>query len=108
MISKDRLLAAVNDGKVALDTEGNPVDLADLGGDGPATLVVTSVTDAVKRLRGDVVESLDRDRMWVVVAIVLAQEVLETLGPDEMSAEELWRAVTGAGYTWRISPTSSL
>lgn len=108
MISRERLQAAVRNGRVAFDLEGNPVDLADPGIDGPAILVVAPVTDAVKRLRGDSVESLDRDRMWVVEAIVLDHEVVEVLGPEDMTAEELWRAVTAAGHTWQVSPTSSL
>lgn len=90
------------------DTEGNPFDSVDPQSDGPATLVVAPVTDAVKRLRGDAVESLDRDGMWMVVAIVLDQEVLDSLGQGEMTAEELWLSVSAAGYTWEISPTSSL
>lgn len=98
----------MTDDRVVFDTDGHPVASFDPGLRGPATLVVAPVTDAVKRLSGDVVESLDRDSMWVVEAIVLEREVLDLLGPGEMTADQLWQAVTNAGYSWRVIPTSSL
>lgn len=107
MISTARLLAALHGGHVAFDTQGNPVeiDLADVRG--PATLLVAPVTDAVKRLRDGVVESLDRDEMWVVEAMVLEGDVLRHLGEVDLTADELWAAVEEAGFAWQVSPTSS-
>lgn len=107
MISKERLLAAVEHGRVAFDSDGNPVDPPEIDVGFPATAQVAPVTDAVKRLRGDVVESLDRDSLWTVEIMVLEREVLESLDPEEMTAGEVWLAVIRAGYTWQISPSSS-
>lgn len=107
MISKERLLSAIVDGRVAFDAEGTPVEAPDAGIDGEAFAVVAPVTDAVKRMQGDVVVSLDRGEMWVVELMVLDREVIEALGPVEMTAGELWQAVTDAGHIWRLSSTSS-
>lgn len=107
MISRERLLATLTDGRVAFDAEGTPVDRSELAVEGEAVAVVAPVTDAVKQMRGDVVESLDRGGMWVVEVMVLDRAVIEALGKDEMTARELWRAVTDAGHTWQLIPTSS-
>ena len=107
MISTARLAGSITDGRVAFDTQGNPVEV-DLGiVHGPASLLVVPVTDAVKRMRGGVVESLDRDQMWVVEAMVIETDVLEALGEVDLTAEELWQAVEQVGFSWQISPTSS-
>lgn len=107
MISTAKLLGSLHGSHVAFDTQGNPVevDIADVRG--PATLLVAPVTDAVKRLRDGVVESLDRDEMWVVEAMVLERDVLRDLGGVDLTADELWVAVEEAGFTWQVSPTSS-
>jgi hypothetical protein len=107
MISTTRLLGSIADGRVAFDTQGNPVEIDLAIVHGPATLLVAPVTDAVKRMSGGVVESLDRDQMWVVEAIALEADVLVALGEVELTAEELWQAVDQAGFSWQISPTSS-
>ncbi len=103
----ERLLAALTDGRVAFDNQGNPVDTPEIGVEGQASAVVAPVTDAVKQLRGEVVESLDRGGMWAVEVMVLDREVIEALGQDEMTAGELWQAVTDAGYSWQLSSASS-
>lgn len=107
MISTTRLLGSIRDGRVAFDTQGNPVEIDLAIVHGPASLLVAPVTDAVKRMRGGVVESLDRDQMWVVEAMVLETDVLQALGDVGLTAEELWRAVEQAGFSWQVSPTSS-
>lgn len=107
MISRERLLAALTDGRVAFDAEGTPVDLPVAGVEGQASAIVAPVTDAVKQVRGDFVESLDRGGMWVVEVMVLDREVIEALGQEEMTARELWQAVTDIGHTWQLSSTSS-
>lgn len=108
MISTARLAGSMEEGRVAFDTHGDPVEVDVAMLRGPATLLVTPVTDAVKRLRDGVVESLDRDEMWVVEAMALESEVLDALGEVEVTAEELWLAVEEAGFAWQVSPTSSL
>lgn len=93
---------------MVFDRQGNPadVDVSHVGGH--AVLVVAPVTDAVKRVEGGRVESLDRDRMWAVEAIALSKVVLEQLDVDELSVEELLAAVLRIGYSWEISPNADL
>jgi len=107
MISTAKLLAALHEGHVAFDMKGNPVEVDAAHIRGAATLLVVPVTDAVKRLRDGVVESLDRDEMWLVEAMVLGSDVLGRLGEVDLTADELWLAVEEAGYAWQLSPTSS-
>lgn len=106
MISTAKLLASLHEGHVAFDTQGNPVEVDGAHIRGAATLLVVPVTDAVKRLRDGVVESLDRDEMWLVEAMVLGRDVLGRLGEVDLTAEELWLAVEEAGFAWQVSPTS--
>jgi hypothetical protein len=107
MISTARLLGYLIDGRVAFNTQGEPVEVVVTTVHGPAVLLVGPVTDAVKRMRDGSVESLDRDQMWVVEAMVLEVEVVRRLGDVELTAEELWVAVEEAGFSWQISPISS-
>jgi hypothetical protein len=107
MISTSRLAGSLRGNWVAFDKHGNPLEI-DIPGDiGPAALLVSSVTDAVKRLEGDTVKSLDRDQMWLVEAMVLNRVVLSRLGDLEATPEDLLSAVREAGYSWQISPFSS-
>lgn len=92
---------------MAFDKHGNPLEIEIPGDIGPAALLVAAAVDAVKRLDGDTVESLDRDQMWLVEAIVLNRVVLRRLGDLEVTAEDLLIAVRDAGYSWQISPISS-
>ena len=107
MISTARLVGSLREGRVAFDTQGDPVDIDLASVHGPAALLVAPVTDAVKRLRDGVVESLDRDQMWAVEEMVLEGDVLQSLGEVELTAEELWLAVEEAGFSWQVSPTSA-
>lgn len=91
----------------AFDEHGAPVDVDIPASIGPAALLVVPVTDAVKRVEGDLVESLDRDQMWAVEAIVLNRIVLRRIEDDEMSVEELLEAVRDLGYSWQVSPISA-
>jgi hypothetical protein len=92
---------------IGFDRQGNPLDMEIPHDIGPAALLVSPVTDAVKRVGDDVVESLDRDQMWFVEAIVLNSVVLKRLEDRDWSAEELLTAVREMGYTWQISPIAS-
>lgn len=106
-ISTARLAASLRGNWVAFDEHGNSLEV-DIPDDiGPAALLVSPVTDAVKRLDGETVESLDRDQMWLVEAIVLNVVILRRLGDLEATSEELLSAVRDLGYTWQISPFSS-
>lgn len=92
---------------VAFDHHGAPVDVEIPATIGPAALLVTPVTDAVKRVRGGEVESLDRDQMWAVEAIVLNRVVLRRFEDGEMTTDELLAAVRDLGFSWQVSPISS-
>jgi len=108
VISIDDLRALAGDGLVAFDSRGGLVDVGPLDPVGPATLIVSEVTDALKRVddRGTVVESLDRSQSWMVEAIVLSSSALAALSGD-MEVEDLLLAVPAAGFEWVVSPTSA-
>ncbi|MGB8360575.1 MAG: hypothetical protein WCE80_04180 [Acidimicrobiia bacterium] len=107
MISITELRARVVDGRVVFDKTGTVVDVPCPPGAGPAVLVVSEMTDALKIVEeGHITGSVDRSQVWLVDAIVLAGEVLDRLG-DEVPVEDLIEAVRKAGYEWQISPTSA-
>lgn len=107
MISTALLADSLRGEWVAFDNQGNLLDVEIPGDIGPAALLVAPVVDAVKRKNGGSVESLDRDQMWLVEAIVLNRVVLRRIGKLEATAEDLLVAVREAGYSWQISPISS-
>lgn len=107
VISTSRLTDSLVRDWVAFDQHGNPLEIEIPGDIGPAALLVSPVTEAVKRVEGDNVVSLDRDQMWLVEAIVLNRVVLRRLEDQEMTAEDLLTAVREKGYSWQISPFSS-
>lgn len=88
--------------------DGEPMGIDIPGPGGVPALLVAPVTDAVKRVDGDVVASFDRDTLWAVDAMALGREVLEALGDVELSAETLVDEVRALGYSWQIIPTSAL
>lgn len=106
-ISTVRLADSLRGDWVVFDNQGNPLDFEIPGDIGPAALLVAPLVDAVKRKEGKSVESLDRDEMWLVEAIVLNKVVLRRIGVLEATAEDLLRAVREAGYSWQVSPISS-
>lgn len=107
MISRSRLIENLVGDYVAFDEKGDPVDVDIPRTIGPAAFLVGPVTDAVKRVDGHVVESLDRDRLWAVEAIVLNRVVLRRLDDRKMSVEELLETVRDLGYRWQVSPISA-
>lgn len=106
MISISRLTESLTGNWIAFDRHGEPVDIEIPSSIGPAAFLVTPVTDAVKRIDGDSVESMDREQMWAVDAIVLNRVVLPKMD-GEMSVEDLIARVRELGYSWQISPVSS-
>lgn len=106
VISISSLRERVVGDRVVFDQQGNPAEVDVSHASGQAILVVAPVTDAVKRLEGGRVESLDRDRMWAIEAIALDKVVVERIDVDELSVEELLAAVPRMGYPWEISPTA--
>ena len=107
MISIAELRGQVVDGRVAFDETGAVVDVPCPADAGPAVLVVSEMTDALKTVEEDrITGSVDRSQVWSVDAIVLAGEVLDRLD-DEMPVEDLIEAVRKAGYRWQVSPISA-
>lgn len=84
------------------DLRGEPVDTEIPASMGAAGLLVSPVTDAVKRVHDGVVESVDRDRFWSVKAIILGWDVVELLDETPMNADELIDAVRRLGYSWDV------
>lgn len=108
MISLRTLRDRLDGDRVVFDKDGVVLDVAIPDDTGPATLLVSPVTDAAKRVEGDrVVESIHRGDMWLVDAIVLDLQVLERLGDGSLSAEQLLEEVRAAGYEWSVSSTSA-
>lgn len=108
MISPSSLARSAIGDRAVFDKHGNLLDIDIPTQIGPAALLVSPVTDAVKRVDDGRVESLDRDQMWLVEAIVLHRDVLDRLEDREMTAEDLLSAVRDVGHTWQISPISDL
>lgn len=106
VISISRLREGIIGDRVVFDRQGNPADVDVSHVPGQAILVVVPVTDAIKRVEGGRVKSLDRDRMWAVEAIALDKVVVDQLDVDELSVEELLAAVPRMGYSWEISPSA--
>lgn len=88
--------------RVIFDVRGSYVDTEIPASIGAAGLLVSPVTDAVKRVHDGVVQSLDRDRFWTVEAFVLDRHVLELLDETPMSGDELIDAVRRLGYSWDV------
>jgi len=109
MISIARLQERLVDNWVAFDKNGEPVDLVIPSDIGPATLMVSDVTDALKIVdeADRVGASVDRSRMWAVDAIVLNAIALRRLEGRVLTAAELIGAVREAGLVWQISSTSA-
>ncbi len=85
---------------------GEPVDMEIPPNIGPATLLVSTVTDALKTVSEDgfVDGSLDREAVWGVEAFALNRVVVRRLEGGEMSALDLYRAVIGLRLGWQVSP----
>jgi hypothetical protein len=106
VISTSRLKAGLADDWVAFNESGDLIEIEVPTTIGPAAFLVTAVTDAVKRVVDGQIESLDRNQMWAVDAIVLNQVVLRRLEDEELTASELIARVRELGYAWQISPVS--
>ncbi|MGH8945858.1 MAG: hypothetical protein ACRDVL_06905, partial [Acidimicrobiia bacterium] len=71
---------------------------------GPATLLVSRVTDAVKRLGDDglIASSVDRRRLWAVEGFLLNRVVVEKLEPGSLDADSLLETVPRTGIGWQV------
>lgn len=108
MISITRLTETLVGDWVVFDERGDPVDAEVPTSTGEAALLVSPLTDAVKRMVDGAVHSLGRDQMWMVEAVVLNRVVLDRLDRETMNIEDLLQAVSGLGYSWQVSPVVDL
>lgn len=98
----------MTDDWVVFDKYGNTVALDVPKDVGPAAMLVSDVTDALKLIEanGRVVDSVDRRKMWSVEALALNTIVLRRLEKTEMPVDDLLDAVRAAGFSWQIRPIS--
>jgi hypothetical protein len=84
---------------------GEPVEMTIPPDIGPATLLVSPVTDALKTVSdGRVVGSLHRDSLWAVEAFALNRVVISRLKEEEeMSPYDLHEAVSNMAFGWQIA-----
>lgn len=77
--------------------------------DASAAMVVSAVSDALKKVsvRGFIEGSVDRSDVWSANAFVLSREVVERLEGDFPRPVDLYEAVAALGFEWTVSPTSS-
>ena len=110
MISIALLLESLDGDRVVFDRHGRPVDLEVPVDAGPAAMLVSEVTEALKRVdaAGNIDASIDRNGMWQVDALVLERSVLDRLEAGDHTVDSLLQAVRDLGYTWQVSSTSDL
>lgn len=89
---------------VAFDLDGSPLEVEIEPDFGVATVLVTSPTDALKRVSADgfVVEGIDRDATYLIEGFVLNRVILEKIGDATLSAEQLYEGVIDLGHTWNV------
>lgn len=109
MISIAYLRSRLAGSWVAFDEEGKVLDIEIPGDVGPAALLVTALTDALKTVDDSdrVTGSIDRAGMWSVDAILLNVVALDRLPDGEVTFDELMEAVRKSGLVWQIRPTSA-
>lgn len=90
---------------VMFDSDGNILHGEVPPSAGPATLIVTPVTDAVKAVEhGMVTGSIDRSKLWRVEAFLLNRIALDKLGDGSVDVDSLLDA---AGISWQVVPRSA-
>lgn len=107
VIEKRNLEEWLSDNWVMFDKWGQRLEGPIPTDSGPASLQVEDVTDALKRIDdGRVAESVDRNQVWKVRAIVLNKVVVDRLPEQPMTVEDLLDSVRATGVAWDISPIS--
>jgi len=91
---------------VVLGVDGELVDVEVPRDVGPAALLVSSVTDALKTVSEDglVVDAPRRDGVWQVEAFVLNRVVVEALDSKVPVPGGLFDAVEELGLGWQVRP----
>lgn len=107
-ISRLRERLDYEDDWVMFDHQGNILDVEVPAGAGPATFIVTPVTEAVKAVEGGKVSgSVDRSKLWRVEAFLLNRIVVDKLENSSFTIDELLDAVDGTGISWQAVPRSA-
>lgn len=88
--------------RISFDPDGVPLDLDGRTELGPATLIVESVTDAVKTVdtENKLVGVVDKSELWEVVGFSVQTSVLAGLASGPITGDELIRAVSASGTEW--------
>jgi hypothetical protein len=109
VISITHLRESLVGDRVVFDPHGKPLELPVPDDVGPATMMVSEVTEALKSVdeTGSVDASIDRDGMWQVDALVLGRAVLDRLEAGDHTVASLLQAVRDLGYAWQVSSTSA-
>ena len=94
---------------LAFTASGERVAIPSGASFGPATLLVSAPSDALKTVsdRDFIERSVDRDDVWTAEAFVLQREVIEMLEGDFPTPVDIYEAVASLGYEWIVTPMSS-
>jgi hypothetical protein len=91
---------------VAFGLDGSPLKVAIAPDFGLATVLVSTATDAMKRVSADglIVESVDREAAYRIEGFVLNRVILHEIGDASLSAEQLYETVVRLGHVWNVAP----
>lgn len=105
MLTVSKLEEAMGDSDwVVVRPDGEILNMAIPKDIGPATLMVSPVTDALSRSEGGLlVEPVDRSKVWNVEAFAVNRVVVRRLTAKQLSAAELYETVTGFRLSWQMS-----
>lgn len=104
VIEVSELRAALDDGSswVFVDHRGHILDMQNPGGIGPATMLVVPVDEALKRIDGDTITSIDREGAWAVTGFALNRVVIDRLEPGSLTPTELHDIIVAIGLSWQF------
>lgn len=96
-----RLLLARKEDMPGFDPTGDPAEMPPA--EGPAVMVVSPVTDAMKLVHADLVAGpIDRETVGRAIGFALSRSVLERLGEGSYDAAGLIEAVGALGVDWTV------
>lgn len=97
-------------GGLVFTPHGELVDDVDTSALTAPTLLVEPVNDAVKRLSTDgrVLDHLDRDTVWRVVAYFVDDQTAHALGTEPMDIAQIHERVAEIGPGWQARPIADL
>lgn len=97
-------------GGLVFTPHGELVDDVDTSTLTAPTLLVEPVNDALKRLSPDglVLDHLDRDKVWRVVAYFLDDQTAHTLGTEAVDIAQIHQRVAEIGPGWHARPIADV